>query len=74
MTSAPDAGDVRSWTFAGVLVAREVLGPDHELAARLNEYVLATTGGEEARDRETAEWWAAVATINPALDPNEDGS
>jgi len=63
ITAAPNAGDVRSWTFAGALVAREVLGPEHPMAAKLAAYTDAMTGGIEADDRRTAEWWAAVQSV-----------
>lgn len=59
LTAGVDIGDVRSWTFAGVLVARDFLGSGHPLADRMNRYVSAMTGGHEARDRDSAEWWAA---------------
>lgn len=49
-----------SWTFAGILVAREVLGMEHPLRPKLDRYVSALTQGREAVDRITAEWWAAV--------------
>ncbi len=56
-------GGVDTWTFAGILVAREVLKDEPATLARLNEYVLAVTGGQEAAERRTAEWWAAVEGI-----------
>jgi hypothetical protein len=56
VSCAPNAGSVGSWTFAGILVAREVLGPD----AEVNEYIASVTQNKEAMDRRTAEWWAAV--------------
>lgn len=55
-TSGPDRDAVQSWTFAGLLVARELLGADQKLDACIQ----AMTGGREASDRVTAEWWAAV--------------
>lgn len=63
IVAAPDAGGVRSWTFAGLLVAREVLGPAHELATKLAAYTDAVTGRIESDNPRTAEWWAAVATV-----------
>jgi len=65
ITSNPGAGDVGSWTFAGCVAAREFLPRENPHWARLNEYVLAITGGQEAGNRETAEWWAIAAAIAP---------
>ena len=47
---------VANWTVAGLLVAREVTGSNPSLDA----YLSFATGGGRARDRRTAEWWAAV--------------
>lgn len=62
-----DSGSgVATWTFAGLLVAREVLGPDHELAGKLDDVIAERTGGAEAASRTLAEWWAAVRQVPPA--------
>lgn len=63
IVAAPGAGDVLSWAFAGLLVAREVLGPSHELAPKLAAYTNAITGQLESNNRRTAEWWAAVQSV-----------
>lgn len=63
LTSAPGAGDVMSWTFAGCVAAREFLPRSHPEWDRLNRYVLAITGGNEAHGREAAEWWAIARSI-----------
>jgi hypothetical protein len=59
VTYLPHAGDVGSWTFTGILVAREVLGTSPEL----NAYINSVTGGKEADNRRQAEWWAAVRGV-----------
>jgi hypothetical protein len=53
-------GGVGTWTFAGILVAREVLGGGH---TDLDNYIAWRTDNREASDRRTAEWWAAVETV-----------
>lgn len=54
-------GDVVTWSFFGILIATEVLsGP---LLDRAKAAVRYFTGGAEASDRRTAEWWAAVKTL-----------
>lgn len=63
VTSMERAPDVCSWTFAGVLVARDVLPTSHPLWASMNEYVLYITGGTEAKNLEAADWWAAARAI-----------
>lgn len=63
ITSAAGAGDVGSWTFAGAVAARQLLPRENPHWARLNEYVLAITGGREAGSREAAEWWAIADAI-----------
>lgn len=61
------AASVNSWTFAGLLVAREFLAQhsdeDPDLLDKLTRYIAAVTGGQEAADRTTAEWWAAVGSV-----------
>lgn len=59
----PGSRDVASWTFAGVLIARDVLGPSHPQWDRLNGYVKAMTQGLPALTREDAEWWAGVSWL-----------
>lgn len=59
LTATPGAGGTGTWTFAGILVAREVLGTTPEL----DDYVATITNGTEAQDRRSAEWWAAVTAI-----------
>jgi hypothetical protein len=63
LVSRVGIGGVASWTFAGILVAREFLGSSHPQWANMNNYIRAITGGAEAMDRRTAEWWAAVESI-----------
>jgi hypothetical protein len=59
-------GGVGSWVTTGLLVAREVLGPTHKLKKKLDAYIADQTRNEEAGNRRTAEWWAAVKQIEPA--------
>ena len=63
-TYTPGMTGVTSWTFAGILVAREFLSDDIARMDKLDEYVKAITGREEASDRRQAEWWAAVKSIS----------
>jgi len=56
-------GGVTSWTFAGILVAREFLGGDHPSFPHTSDYIRRQTGNQEAEDRRAAEWWAAVRGI-----------
>lgn len=67
MVVTAGAGDVNTWTFAGLLVAREVLWTDPqttpETIGRLTSYITAITGGQEANNAAIAEWWAIVDTI-----------
>lgn len=56
-------GGVTSWTFAGILVAREFLGGGHPRFAEVSRYIRGLTGDQEAADRRAAEWWAAVRGI-----------
>lgn len=61
------ASGVTSWTFAGLLVAREFLasvpGTEPVLLNKLTLYIAAITGGVEAHNQTTAEWWAIVRTV-----------
>lgn len=61
------ASGVTSWTFAGLLVAREFLAQQAEtdpaLLNKLSRYINAITGGQEAGDRRQAEWWATVQSV-----------
>jgi hypothetical protein len=66
LTWRQGASQVGQWTFAGLLVALEWLGANHELATGLADYTNQITGGIDAGDRETAEWWAAVPSVRPA--------
>lgn len=59
LTAAPGAGDVGSWTFAGILVARELIGSSPEL----DGYVRSATGGANATSPRQGEWWAAVRSV-----------
>jgi hypothetical protein len=64
LVTAPGAGDVNSWTFAGLLVVREVLAAENPpRLGDLTRYIAAITGGQEASNRMEAEWWAAVDTV-----------
>lgn len=67
LVCAPGAGDVNSWTFAGLLVAREVLATDSQTSpatlAQLTSYIAAITGGFEATNATAAEWWAIVDSV-----------
>jgi hypothetical protein len=54
-------GGVTSWTFAGILVAKELLGESHPRNAEAAEYISSMTGNLEAADRKSAEWRACVA-------------
>ncbi len=59
--AATNAGDVRSWTMVGLLVARDVLPSSDPLQAKLDACIAAM--GVDVRhpfDARTAEWWAAV--------------
>jgi hypothetical protein len=58
---------VGNWTFAGLLVAAEVLGRTHPRAEELRGYIEAHTGGVEAGTQRDAEWWAAVKTVRGLL-------
>lgn len=63
MVVSPGIGGTTSWAFCAVLIATEVLsGPDSD---RAREAVRFFTGGREATNRTTAEWWACVATVSP---------
>lgn len=73
LTSWENAPEVGSWTFAGLVCAREVLGPQHARYGELNDYILAITEGDEAETFEQAEWWAVAKAINPAIDPGAAG-
>lgn len=64
VVAAADIEDVRSWVFAGMLAAREILGPTHALRAKLDEYVHAMGGDRPPRDRRQAEWWATAAPVS----------
>lgn len=64
-TAEQNTGGVLSWTHAGIIVAREVLGGGHPLRAKLDRYIQATTGYAEATSLRQGEWWAAVASIQP---------
>lgn len=59
MTGTLGAGGTGTWTFAGILVARELLGCDPDI----DEYVEVIARNAEATDRRTAEWWAAVKKV-----------
>lgn len=63
IVAEPGIGGVLGWLFAGMLVAREVLGPDHELAPKLRAYTDAITGQLESDNRREAEWWAVVRSV-----------
>lgn len=54
-------GDVVTWSFFSILIATEVLGGRDQ--DRAKAAVRHFTGGIEASDRRTAEWWAAVKTV-----------
>lgn len=61
-TADTNAGDVRSWTMVGLLVARKVLKDvDPERATKLERCIVAH-GIElhEPPNQKAAEWWAAV--------------
>jgi hypothetical protein len=58
-----DRGGVATWTFAGVLVASELLPETDPLKARARACVAAITLNREAGDRMQAEWWAAVRSV-----------
>lgn len=58
-----DRGGVATWTFAGVLVASELLPETDPLKARARACVAAITQNREAGDRMQAEWWAAVRSV-----------
>ena len=53
-------GGTKAWTFAGLLVARELLGSESPWKSKLDDYVRAMTGNQEAITLTDAEWWAAV--------------
>lgn len=66
----PNDRGILSWTFAGLLVARDVLPRTDPRWDRLNEYVLAMTGNgigsewdHEATTFDDAEWWAVVQSM-----------
>tara|TARA_R110000803_G_scaffold20201_16_gene52298 strand:- start:5488 stop:7545 length:2058 start_codon:yes stop_codon:yes gene_type:complete len=59
----PDIGGVLTWTFAGILVAREFLGDAHPRAAAMDEYLATVNGGREAMDRRRGHWYAAIKDI-----------
>lgn len=67
MVVTPGIGGVNNWTFAGLLIAREVLATDSgtppAVTAQLAEFITAMTGGREADTLSTAEWWAAVNSV-----------
>lgn len=63
IVAEPGIGGVLGWAFAGVLAAREILGPTHPRATKLNAYVASVTGGQLAGDRRQAEWWATVRSV-----------
>lgn len=56
-------GDVCTWTFAGVLAAAEILPDGDPLRAKARACVAFMTGGAEAGDATTAEWWATVRSV-----------
>lgn len=60
----PGIGGVTSWGFCTLLIATEVLDPG-PLLDKAKTAVRHFTGGREADDRRTAEWWACVATVAP---------
>jgi hypothetical protein len=65
LAASPGTDSVNTWTFAGLLVAREVLAGELEPArkAELDDYIQTITGGQEAGDQTTAEWWAIIRDI-----------
>lgn len=63
VAAEPGIGGVLGWTFAGMLAAREILGPTHSKAPKLNAYIASVTGGHLAGDRRQAEWWATVRSV-----------
>lgn len=69
LTSEPHIGDVLSWTFAGILAARELLPRESEEWQKLNACIEHWTQGQEAVTCEGAEWWAiADAIVAPPTD------
>lgn len=66
LTSLPIVTDVLTWTFAGLLAAREWLQDrDDQLCAKLDDYIEHVTHGSEAQSRREAEWWAVVKRVPP---------
>lgn len=61
--SGAHIGDVLSWTFAGIVAARELLPQQSEEWQKLNACVLHWTAGQEALSRDAAEWWAIADSI-----------
>lgn len=48
-----------TWVYTGLLIARELTGS----TAHLDEYLTAISGGMEATNINTGEWWAAVRNV-----------
>lgn len=68
-THAPGIGGVLSWTFAGILAAREILGSEHPRSADCDRYITAMTGNKDATSITQAEWWAVVRSMTPEATP-----
>lgn len=57
----PGIGGTTGWAFCAVLLGMEWLSG--EVQARAQQAVQFFTGGEEAADRRTAEWWACIQKL-----------
>ena len=60
LVADPGAGGVNSWTFAGILAAREFLDAKD---IQLDHYIQSITGGNEATSRTAGEWWSIVERV-----------
>jgi hypothetical protein len=58
IVSRPGTQGTGNWTFAGIMVAQQILADDHPVRAKVDACVQAITKGKLPLDRMTAEWRA----------------